>query len=77
MRPGVRTEIFAYGRGNPFNPFTGPIWPRLAAVEGAWVRGYWAASDLGERLGLKANPWRPAGSCGARTPPDLALWPET
>lgn len=60
-RPGVRVEIWAYGRRTPFVPWTGfdllsirPIAVRRAAWLGAIV-------DRLDRLGLKKQHWLPVG----------------
>jgi hypothetical protein len=74
LGPSVRTEIWAYGRRNPFLPWTGLDPLALPAIGRSFVRGVWALADAGERLGLKANPWRPTGPVGPRTAPDLSLW---
>ncbi len=74
LRPSIRTEIWAYGRRNPFLPWTGLDVLALPALERGFVRGVWAFTDAGERLGLKPNPWRPTGTVGPRTTPDLGLW---
>ncbi len=60
-RPGVRIEIWAFGRRNPFLPWTGLDPAALPVVKGRAVPLYWSALDLAERLGLARNPWRAAG----------------
>jgi hypothetical protein len=72
--PSIRTEIWAYGRRNPFLPWTGFDALAFPAIERGFVRSVWAFADARERVGLKANPWRPTGQVGPRTPPDLGLW---
>jgi hypothetical protein len=73
-RPTVRTEIWAYGRSNPFLPWTGT--PMPSWLSDRVVDTVWGLTDLGEQVGLKANPWRAVGPVGPRTSPDMALWPE-
>lgn len=61
LRPGLRIEVWAYDRRNPF-------WPASTDAPLAWLgllprRAplYWAALDARERLGGSRNPWRDAG----------------
>jgi hypothetical protein len=72
VRPSVRVEIWAYGRRNPFLPWLGWDPVAMPLVKGRAVRLSWAAADLGERLGLGRNPWRPEGIVTPATPADLA-----
>jgi hypothetical protein len=60
-RPSVRVELWAYGRRNPFLPWLSCDPAAFPGIKGRAVRLSWAAADLGERLGLGRNPWRPAG----------------
>lgn len=60
-RPSVRMEIWAFGRRNPFLPWTGLDPAALPLVKGRGVPLYWSALDLAERLGLARNPWQAAG----------------
>jgi hypothetical protein len=68
-RPAVRSEIWAYGRRNPFLPWLGLDASGLPMVKGRAVPLYWSAMDLCERLRLARNPWRPAGTVAPLSPP--------
>jgi hypothetical protein len=70
-RPSVRTEIWAYGRRNPFLPWLGLDAAAMPIVKGRAAPLYWAALDLGERLSFGRNSWRPAGTASPRTPSPL------
>jgi hypothetical protein len=72
-RPTIRVEIWAYGRRNPFLPWTGLDPAGLPFIRGRAVPLSWAVTDFGEALGLKRNPWRRAGLVGVDAPPDLSL----
>jgi hypothetical protein len=72
VRPSTRVEIWAYGRRNPFLPWLGGDAAALPLLKGHAVPFYWAAVDLGERLGLARNPWRAAGRLTPLAPPDAA-----
>ena len=72
-RPAARSEIWAYGRRNPFLPWLGLDPAAMPLVKGRAVPLYWSAMDLLERLRLARNPWRPAGSATAFSPPDPSL----
>lgn len=68
---GARTEIWAYGRRNPFLAWTG--WSVLGWP---WVRErfapmVWGITDARERMGFKPNPWRAAGMVGLRGRPNV------
>jgi hypothetical protein len=67
--PAVRSEIWAYGRRNPFLPWLGLDASGLPMVKGRAVPLYWSAMDLCERLRLARNPWRPAGTVAPLSPP--------
>ena len=60
-RPSARVEIWAYGRRNPFLPWLGLDAAGVPPIKGHAAPLYWAAMDLGERLRLGRNPWRPVG----------------
>jgi hypothetical protein len=62
-------EIWTYGRRNPFLPWLGPDLAALPLVKGRAVPLYWSAMDMGERLRLTRNPWRPAGTAMPLDPP--------
>ena len=68
-RPAVRSEIWAYGRRNPFLPWLGLDASGLPLVKGRAVPLYWSAMDLCERFRLGRNPWRPAGTVTPLSPP--------
>lgn len=62
VRPSARVEIWAYGRRNPFLPFTGldPLsLPGLAERRIGWN---WRWRDFLHDRGIKGHPWRPVGS---------------
>ncbi|CAN5348447.1 phytanoyl-CoA dioxygenase family protein [soil metagenome] len=61
LRPSRRVEIWAYGRRNPFLPWTGFDPLSLPGLAEARVPLLWGALDLAEKLGMKNNPWRRAG----------------
>jgi len=69
-RPSARSEIWAYGRRNPFLPWLGLDAAGLPMVKGRAVPLYWSAMDLRESLRLGRNPWRPAGTATPLSPPD-------
>ncbi len=60
-RSSVRLEIWAYGRRNPFLPWLGLDLAAAPIIRGRAVPMYWSMVDLGEKLHLGCNPWRPAG----------------
>jgi hypothetical protein len=67
-RPSVRGEIWAYGRRNPFLPWTGfDLWS-LPFLRGRQAPLFWKALDLQERLGLGRSAWRDAGAGTAARP---------
>jgi hypothetical protein len=68
-RAAARSEIWAYGRRNPFLPWVGLDASGLPLVKGRAVPLYWSAMDLCERLRLGRNPWRPAGIVTPLSPP--------
>jgi Phytanoyl-CoA dioxygenase (PhyH) len=72
--PSVRIEIWAYGRRNPFLPWVGWDPVAMPLIRGRAVPFFWAASDVGERLGLGRNPWRPAGVLTPDAPASLHLF---
>ena len=70
-RSSVRLEVWAYGRRNPFLPWLGLDAAAIPLVKGRAVPLYWSAMDLGERLHLGTNPWRPFGTVNPVALPDL------
>jgi hypothetical protein len=67
-RPTTRVEIWAFGRRNPFLPWTGlDPW----SVAGFGLRKplvYWKSVDLLERLGLGRQRWRSRDGVSAFDP---------
>ena len=57
-RPTRRVEIWAYGRRNPFLPWTGLDPWSIGTLGHYRVPLYWRCGDLAERIGLKRNIWR-------------------
>lgn len=62
VRPSKRVEIWAYGRRNPFLPWTGLDPLSLPGIAEARVPLLWKTLDRLERLGLTNNPWRDVGA---------------
>lgn len=60
-RPSKRVEIWAYGRRNPFLPWTGFDPLSLPGIAEARIPLMWAALDRAQRLGLAVNAWHPVG----------------
>ncbi len=66
--PGLRVEVWAYGRRNPF--FSLPLDPwRLPALGNRRATTFWRVGDLLDRLGLKAQNWRRRDDVSAFDPP--------
>lgn len=66
----TRVEIWAYGRRNPFLPWTGLDPEGLPGVAGARIRLMWAARDgLAPVIG---QPWRDVGPKRPADPAELA-----
>jgi hypothetical protein len=67
-QPTTRVEVWAFGRRNPFLPWTGlDPW----SVAGLGLRKadlYWKSVDLLERLGLGRQRWRPRAAVSAYDP---------
>jgi hypothetical protein len=61
VRPSRRVEIWAFGRRNPFLPWTGFDPLSLPGLAEARVPLLWGALDAAEKLGIKNNPWRLSG----------------
>ncbi len=57
-RPTRRVEVWAYGRRNPFLPWTGLDPWRIEALGQRRVPLFWRGADVIERLGGKRNVWR-------------------
>jgi hypothetical protein len=60
-RPVNRIELWAYGRRNPFLPWTG-----LDPLSAGWIAphripAFWRTLEVLEKLGVRGNPWRDAG----------------
>lgn len=68
LRPTTRVELWAFGRRNPFLPWSGlDPWAPAAL----WLRKplwYWRSVDLLERLGLGRQRWQRRGSVSAFDP---------
>jgi hypothetical protein len=60
-RPSTRVEIWAYGRRNPFLPWTGFDALSLPGVSERVVPALWAARDRLNRAGVMSQPWRDVG----------------
>jgi hypothetical protein len=58
VRPTRRVEIWAYGRRNPFLPWTGLDPFAIEALGQRRIALFWGMSDLIERLGGKRFVWR-------------------
>jgi hypothetical protein len=65
LRPTRRVEIWAYGRRNPFLPWTGLDPWALGRLGQYRVPLYWRSGDLLEQLRLKRNVWRPRDGVSA------------
>jgi hypothetical protein len=61
LRASKRVEIWAYGRRNPFLPWTGLDPLSLPGIAEARVPSMWKALDLAQRLGIGRNSWRDVG----------------
>jgi hypothetical protein len=61
-RPSRRVEIWAYGRRNPFLPWTGLDPWSLPGLAERRIPALWQALDFGEKLKLARNSWRVSGS---------------
>ena len=60
-RPSRRVEIWAYGRRNPFLPWTGLDPLSLPGIAEARIPAMWRSLDALERMKLRGNPWRDVG----------------
>lgn len=60
-RASKRVEIWAFGRRNPFLPWTGFDPLSLPGIAEARIPLLWGLLDAGARLGIAGNPWRKAG----------------
>ena len=67
-RPTTRVEIWAFGRRNPFLPWTGLDPWSLAALALHKPNLYWKSVDLLERYGLSHQRWRSRGRVSAFDP---------
>ena len=56
-RASRRVEIWAYGRRNPFLPWTGYDPLSLPGIAEARIPLMWKALDLSQSMGLKGNSW--------------------
>jgi hypothetical protein len=71
VRPTARAEIWAYGRRNPFLPWTGMDPLSIPHLRDRPVEHAWRALDLAEQIGMKRNTWRKEGMIRALDPPRL------
>ena len=65
VRPSQRVEIWAYGRRNPFIPWTGLDLAALSGLAPHRVGLFWRASDALAKLGLGHQFWRPRDGVSA------------
>ncbi len=65
QRPSMRVEIWAYGRRNPFLPWTGADPWSLRALAQRRAPLAWRTMDLLERTSLARQVWRPRANTGA------------
>jgi hypothetical protein len=68
-RASKRVEIWAYGRRNPFLPWTGFDPLSIPGIAEVRIPILWRSLDAAAKLGLAGNPWKPAG---VKTPLDDA-----
>ena len=66
--PGLRVEVWAYGRRNPFFPLPADPW-RLQALGTRRATAFWRVGDLLDRLGVKAQGWHRRENVSAFDPP--------
>lgn len=71
VRPSVRTEIWAYGRRNPFLPWLGLDPAAFPAIKDRAIPLHWSALDVREKLHLGRNPWAAVGRLTPLAPPQL------
>jgi len=67
-RPTTRVEVWAFGRRNPFLPWTGLDPWSVAGLGLRKAELYWKSVDLLERLGLGRQRWRPRAAVSAYDP---------
>jgi hypothetical protein len=67
-RPTTRVEIWAFGRRNPFLPWTGIDPWSVAALGDRKPILYWKSVDILERLGLGRQRWRARADVSAFDP---------
>ena len=60
-RPSKRVEIWAFGRRNPFLPWTGLDPLSLPGIAEARVPFMWKTLDLAQKLHMGRNSWRDVG----------------
>lgn len=61
VRASTRVEIWAYGRRNPFLPWTGLDWQSLPGIAERRIPYHWWKTDRLNAFGLKGQPWRDVG----------------
>ena len=67
-RPTTRVEIWAFGRRNPFLPWTGLAPWSIAALGLRKPALYWNSVDLLARIGLGRQRWQARGRLSAFDP---------
>jgi hypothetical protein len=67
-QPTTRVEVWAFGRRNPFLPWTGLDPWSVAGLGLRKAELYWKSVDLLERLGLGRQRWRPRAAVSAYDP---------
>jgi len=67
-RPSFRVEIWAYGRRNPFVPWTGADLLSVRALADRRIPWSWQFGDLREKVSLGRQVWRPRLSTSAFDP---------
>ena len=72
-RPSRRVEIWAYGRRNPFLPWTGFDPLSLPGIAEARIPLMWRSLDTLERMKVRGNPWRDVGLKRPLDDPGLPL----
>ncbi len=68
VRPGVRIEIYAANRRNPFLPFVGLDPWSLPLLRRRKIPLFWSLLALGERVGVIRSQWRNGGRVRAGDP---------
>jgi len=69
--PGIRVEVWAYGRRNPFISLPFDPW-RIEALGTRRTPVFWRIGDALSRAGLKSQVWKARPGLGAFDPADRA-----